>query len=102
MISAAGPGNGHHPPRRSPRPVLAAVFVALTACAAFTAAAGSPLGRAAIDTALERAAAAVRQHTGRSLEDVPAACEVETHPEDGQVLVLCTLCYRLAPGETCR
>jgi hypothetical protein len=67
----------------------AALACALTLCGCgwFTA------GQAATATAaaLERVAKLVEERTGKSLDEVPVSCEVESNPEAGEVLMLCTV-----------
>ena len=56
----------------------------------------------AIASGISEVARLVKQHTGRDLAAVPVVCETENHPASGKLLLLCTVCYRLAPGEVCK
>jgi hypothetical protein len=63
------------------------VLLIANGCGWFTA------GQAATATAaaLEKIAAIVQERTGKSLDEVPVACEVESNPDAGEVLMLCTV-----------
>jgi len=56
----------------------------------------------AVVTALDALDRLTRDRTGRPLEELPMVCEHEQDPETGRLLMLCTVCYRLAPGEVCK
>ena len=77
------------------RLVITALALTL-ACAALSAAAVP-----AVEAGLERVAEIVLRETGRRLQDVPVVCEHES-TGDGKLLLLCTVCPRLRPGEVCR
>ena len=50
---------------------------------------------------LEALAELVRRQVGKELDEVAMVCEHENSPADGTLLMLCTVCYDLAPGESC-
>lgn len=76
-------------------------FVALglaPACGLFASETGSRLVGAGIDVVTRL----VQQEIGRHFDELPTSCESENDPKTGKLLLLCTVCYRLAPGEACR
>ena len=44
----------------------------------------------------------VQKALAEKLQDVPTSCIQENHPDQGQLLVLCTVCYKLEAGQTCK
>lgn len=59
---------------------------------------GAPIVASAVDVVASK----LLEHAGRELDDVPHNCEIENAPADGKLLMLCTFCYRLTPGDACR
>lgn len=94
---AARQGGGREPDGDTPRlvsfyrplPWLVAVIV-LAGCGWFT----SSQAATATAIAIDRVAEIVRKQTGRDLDDVPVECDVESNPEAGEVLMLCTVKLR--------
>jgi hypothetical protein len=66
--------------------VVGVVFYC-AACGWFTASQAATATAAAI----EKVAQIVQERTGKNLDDVPVVCEVESNPEAGEVLMLCTV-----------
>lgn len=55
----------------------------------------SPEVPRAVISALDVIARIVRDETGKELAQVPTTCETENHPESGELLILCTVNYRI-------
>ena len=50
-----------------------------------------------LKTAIEKVADIVRGEAGKELSEVPVVCEVETDPEAGEILMLCTVYIKDVP-----
>lgn len=70
----------------------------LTGCALFSSPAALPVAL----NALDHLATLVKKETGKELQDVPMSCTHENEPVAGELLMLCTVCYKLEAGETCK
>ena len=92
------------------RELLVVLCILVGSAVAGTAAGGALVGcgllasEAAVPAAvsgLEALAELVRRQVGKELDEVAMVCEHENSPADGTLLMLCTVCYDLAPGESC-
>lgn len=78
--------------------MLIMTLVLVTGCGLFASGAAMPVAL----NALDHLAGLVKERTGKRLQDVPMTCEHENDPESGKLLMLCTVCYTLEAGETCK
>lgn len=67
--------------------IVGALAVALGGCSLFT----SSTVANATALAIEKAAQYVEKQSGKSLDDLPTECDVESVPDKGEVLILCTI-----------
>lgn len=67
-------------------PVCLAILLA-PSCGWFS----SSQAATATAAAIERVAHIVQERTGKDLDEVPVECEVESNPDAGEVLMLCTV-----------
>lgn len=60
------------------------------------------IGQSALQSAVGVVEDKVNEKLKEALEDKPASCEFENHPDEEKALFLCTVCYgELEEGEQC-
>lgn len=72
------------------RSIVCALLVLVSGCGLLS----SSQAATATAVAIDRVADIVRKETGKSLDDVPVVCDVESNPDAGEVLMLCTVKLR--------